>query len=94
MLWLLDRRLGGIGLRQSLGPISKMLIASGVMWIACIAVQYLPLYPQGDGKLTWATQLLILMTTGGAVYFGLCAMMGLSVMQHVLPSRSRHLQQD
>ena len=88
MLWLLDRRLGGIGLRASFGPIAKMIVASGVMWIACIAVQHLPIYPHGESKMIWGLQLLILMATGGIVYFGLCAAMGLGITAHVLPRRS------
>jgi len=74
---MLDRRLGGVGLRESLPPIGKMILATAVMWVACVGVQYLPFYPGGAGKLVWAVQLLILMTTGGVVYFGVSAALGL-----------------
>ena len=87
MLWMLDRRLGGIGMRQSLGAIAKMVIASGVMWVACVGVQYLPVYPNGAGKLAWAVQLTILMITGGVVYFGAAAALGLTAPMRMLSRR-------
>ena len=43
------RRVGGIELRRSAGAILKMLIASSIMWLACIGVQRLPIYPAGHG---------------------------------------------
>jgi putative peptidoglycan lipid II flippase len=89
MLWMLDRRVGGMDLRRSLGSIAKMVIASGVMWLACVAIQYTPLYPHGERKIIWAIQLVELMTVGGAVYFGLCAAMGMNVLNDLLPRRRR-----
>jgi putative peptidoglycan lipid II flippase len=87
MLWMLDRRVGGMDLRRSLGSIAKMVLASAAMWLACVAFQYTPLYPHGERKIIWAIQLLELMTIGGAVYFGLCAMMGMNVLNDLLPRR-------
>jgi hypothetical protein len=87
MLWMLDRRLGGIGMRQSVRAIGRMVVASGVMWLACVGAQYLPLYPSGSGKLVSAAQLLILMTTGGLVYFGTAALVGLTTPLRMLARR-------
>lgn len=89
MLWMLDRRVGGMNLRRSFGPIAKMLIASAAMWIACVAIQHTPLYPHGERKIIWAIQLVELMTLGGAVYFGLCAAMGMNAINDLLPRRRR-----
>lgn len=89
MLWILDRRIGGIGLGASAAPIAKMVIATGLMWAACIGVQYLPIYPTGDRDTVFAVQLLILMSVGGLVYFGACAAMGLSTPIHSLLRRRR-----
>ncbi len=83
MLWMLDRRVGGLDLRQSFGSISKMIVASGLMWIACAAVEHLPIYPVGQGKAILGCQLAILMLVGGVVYFGACAALGIDVMKHV-----------
>jgi putative peptidoglycan lipid II flippase len=87
MLWMLDRDLGGIGLRESLSSIFKMIIASCAMWLACVGVQYLPVYPSGSGKLAWAMQLAILMLTGGAVYFGVAAVLGIAGPMRLLSKR-------
>src|SRR5437762_11249955 len=87
MLWMLDRREGGLGLRESATPIIKMIIASGLMWAACIGLQRLPIYPHGSGKIVWAAQLMALMGTVGLVYFAACAAMGIDVLSHIKPRR-------
>jgi putative peptidoglycan lipid II flippase len=89
MLWMLDRRCGGLDLKQSFTTIAKMLFASALMLTACIGVQYLPIYPHGSHKITWAIQLFILMGVGGGVYFIACALMGMDVMQHIPRRKSR-----
>ncbi len=83
MLWMLDRRCGGLQLNRSWPAIAKMLIASALMCAACLALPHLPIYPHGQHKITWAIQLCLLMGVGGLVYFGACAAMGMDVMQHV-----------
>jgi peptidoglycan biosynthesis protein MviN/MurJ (putative lipid II flippase) len=85
---MLDKRVGGIGLAQNAPNIVKMIIASGLMWLACLAVQHSPLYPLGDRKYIWACQLALLMITGGATYFVACAAMGIDVMKHVRRRRA------
>jgi putative peptidoglycan lipid II flippase len=88
MLWMLDRRCGGLHLNRSWPGIARMLIASAVMCAACLALPHLPIYPHGDRRITWAIQLCLLMGVGGFVYFGACAAMGMNVMKFV-PLRKR-----
>ncbi len=83
MLWMLNRRIGGMGLRESAGPVVKMVIASGVMWGVCAGVRMLPWFPSGEGKILWGMQLGILVGVGGLSYFAMCAAMGLDVMRHL-----------
>src|SRR5207237_4662001 len=45
MLWVLDRRIGGLELRHSISGTLKMLGAAGAMGAVCLAVQRLPFYP-------------------------------------------------
>jgi hypothetical protein len=47
MLWILDRRIGGLELSKSVGPILKMAVAAVVMTAACIGVQRVPGFPLG-----------------------------------------------
>jgi putative peptidoglycan lipid II flippase len=85
MLHLLRRRVGRLGLSQSVRPVAKMVAATLLMWAACVAVQYSPIYPQhvaGSRKVTWALQLTLLMAVGGAVYMAACAAMGIRVWEH------------
>jgi putative peptidoglycan lipid II flippase len=86
MLHILRRRVGLLGLSQIVNPVIKMLIASALMWIACIAMKMSPIYPKEAAthhKLTWAVQLFILMATGGAVYLGACQIMGIKAVEHL-----------
>jgi putative peptidoglycan lipid II flippase len=83
MVWMLDRRVGGMQLSRSFGPVVKMVIASALMWIACVGVQYLRIYPHGNSKMVWADQLAILVLVGGLVYFVACAAMGIDVLKHL-----------
>jgi len=89
MLFLLDRRMGGLGLRESAGTIAKMFVATGIMWAACVLVQRVPGYPHGTGRLVWAIQLVAVMGVGALVYLGACAAMGVGVMEHLFPKRKR-----
>jgi putative peptidoglycan lipid II flippase len=92
MLYLLRRRVGALGLSKSVRPIATMLVATALMWIACIAVRNSPLYPHETAahhKLTWAAQLTLLMITGGAVYLAACRAMGINVLEHVRKKRMK-----
>jgi putative peptidoglycan lipid II flippase len=86
MTMMLSRRVGGVGLGSVLPNVTKMVFACAVMWLACWAVQRTPLYPSEHvlrPKLRWAIQLTILMSTGGAVYLGACAAMGINVLERL-----------
>lgn len=89
MLWILDRRIGGLELRRSAASVVKMLIAALIMGAACLAVERLPFFPRGESKLTWMVQLSSLMGVGAVVYLGLCTAMGIPILQHAMPKRFR-----
>jgi putative peptidoglycan lipid II flippase len=91
MLYLLDRRVGGLGLRSSAGTIFKMIVATAVMTAACIAIQHAPGYPQGQTRMVWAAQMTIIMGVGAAVYLGVCASLRVNVVATLLPKRKDKL---
>ena len=64
-----------------------MLLASEVMWAACVGVQHLPIYPHGASKTIWAAQLGLLVGAGAIVYFGVCAGLGMNVIAGLLPKK-------
>ena len=86
MLLMLDRKVGGLELRRLAGPVGRMLLATLVMGAACWLLKRTPLYPTGDDRLTWALQLLVLVTAGAATYLGACWALGVG-MSHLLPRR-------
>lgn len=87
MLFMLDRRVGGMGLRQCASPVIRMVAASGVMLVACVAVQRSGLLPAGTSKAASGAHLAVLITVGAAAYFGTCAFLGLDVLRHLKPRR-------
>ena len=87
MLYILDRRIGGLELAKSFASIGKMLFASIVMGAGCMAVQSSAIYPHGDTKLVWVMQLILLVGIGTAIYLGLCMAMGIEVMEQLMPRR-------
>ena len=89
MLYMLDRRLDGLGLGQLRIPFIKMLIATALMLGVCLAVQHSPIYPHADRRIDWAIQLTLLMGTGALVYVAACSAMGLETLKHILPKRRR-----
>ena len=89
MLYLLDRRVGGLGLQASARPIAKMIVASGIMTAICLAIQASPIYPHGGTRMAWAGQLGMVMVVGGGVYLGLCKAMGVNALKNVTPRRGR-----
>jgi putative peptidoglycan lipid II flippase len=78
MLWLLDRRVGGLGLKPSITPVLKMLIATAIMCGACLLVQYSPLYPAGDTRWVWLAQLMLITSIGAIVYIVSCRLLRIS----------------
>jgi putative peptidoglycan lipid II flippase len=89
MLWMLDRRVGGLGLRELIAPVTKMLIAMGLMIAACLIVRYTPGYPAGTSRLASSAQLAIQIFIGAIVYCGACSLMGVEVLDQILPKRLR-----
>jgi putative peptidoglycan lipid II flippase len=90
MLWMLDRRVGGLGLlRHSAAPVAKMLAATAVMGAACWALRASPLYPTGDSRPAWLGQLLLLAGCGAAVYFAVCQLLGLDFLRALRRPRRR-----
>jgi putative peptidoglycan lipid II flippase len=77
MLIMLDRKVGGLALGSIARSVGKMLLACAAMWVACWGIQQLGPYPHTAGHLASAEQLAILILVGGAVYFGVCAVLGL-----------------
>lgn len=89
MLWLLDRRVGGLELGRILPAIGKMVAATAIMGAVCWSVTRAPFYPQGATRWVWAGQLSLLIGVGASVYLILCRMLGVTVMEQVLPRRLR-----
>ncbi len=89
MLWMLDRKIGGIGLRRSAAPVLKMLAATALMGAACIFTQHLPGYPTAERRGSWAMQLALQMGVGATVYLLASEAMGLDILRQILPKRLR-----
>ena len=88
MLYMLDRRVGGLGLSEIARPVLKMLAATAAMGLACWGLTHTALYPRGEGLVVWGSQLLMLMALGAIVYLGVCAALRLSMVHHLMPKRS------
>ena len=75
MMWLLNRRLGGLGLRTIADYAWRIFAATGVMVGACSWIQKAPFFPASLGKETALLRVSILVACGAAVYFGVCWVM-------------------
>jgi len=80
MLILLDRRVGGLGLRKIATDAAYMLLGCGVMALACWGVQRVPAFPHGHGTIASMEELTLLMVIGGAAYVGTCELLGLKLI--------------
>ena len=89
MLWLLHRKIGGLGLSQLGGYVAKLLAATAVMALACWLVQRAPFFPADTTKQTALLRLSILIVTGMASYFGACAILGIASLEYLLPRRAK-----
>jgi putative peptidoglycan lipid II flippase len=87
MLYMLDRRIGGMELGRSLRPVMKMVLATGVMTAVCLLVRKLPLYPAATGRAGWAAQLALTMVVGAGAYLATCAGLGVDTMRQLVPGR-------
>jgi putative peptidoglycan lipid II flippase len=77
MMVMLDRRVGGLGLRMILRSAAKMLIGCCAMFIACKLIQRVPGYPKTTGQFASLIQLAFLGCAGGVAYLGSCRLLGL-----------------
>jgi peptidoglycan biosynthesis protein MviN/MurJ (putative lipid II flippase) len=87
MLWMLDRRVKGLGIGESAGVVGKMLLATAVMTAVCWSLRVSPLYPTGTGRRAWLTQLLLIAASGAVVYFAVCYALGLDMVKTLRPRR-------
>jgi putative peptidoglycan lipid II flippase len=87
MLWMLDRRLGGLDLKTLITPSLKMIAAAIAMTLALYAIKLSPLYPTGSGRLIWSMQLSLLLLIGAGVYLAVSYAMGLETFRQLLPKR-------
>lgn len=72
----LSRRVEGIGLRRSVGPVARMMLATGLMIAACLALRLVPGWPEGATTRGAAIQLCAIMVVGAGVYFGAIKALG------------------
>jgi putative peptidoglycan lipid II flippase len=89
MLWLLDRKLGGLGLREMVTPTVKMIVATAVMTGVLLLIKASPVYPQGAGRALWAMQVSLLIAIGAAIYLAMCAILKIETMSQLLRKRHR-----
>ncbi|MEO6435456.1 MAG: murein biosynthesis integral membrane protein MurJ [Tepidisphaeraceae bacterium] len=87
MLWMLDRRVGGLELSRLARPALKMLAATAVMAVVVWAIKASPLYPIGATRAAWTMQLSLLLGMGVATYLALSRLLGLETMRQLLPRR-------
>ena len=87
MLLMLDRRVGGVGLSMLMKPALKMLLATAVMAAALLALKMSPLYPRGQSRFIWTSQLVLMIGVGAAVYFAASYVLGLETFRQLVPGR-------
>ncbi len=89
MLWMLNRRIGGLGLSQTVIPVLKMMIATAVMAFACYGVQHVPGFPHGQTRIVWAVQLVLIVGVGAGVYLAMCGILGIDMLKQLRPQGSK-----
>ena len=89
MLLMLDRRIGGIGLPLLVKPALKMLAATALMAAALWVLKQSPLYPRGESRLIWSSQLALMIGVGAAIYFAASHVLGLETFRQLIPRRGR-----
>jgi putative peptidoglycan lipid II flippase len=87
MLWMLDRRVGGLELGRSAVSIAKMIFATIVMGAVCWGIKLSPIYPHVQTRIGWAVQLAIMMLAGGGIYLGLCWVLHVSMVSELIRPR-------
>jgi putative peptidoglycan lipid II flippase len=72
MLWLLDRKSGGLGLKPIAAGAAKMMVACVAMIAACLLIEKTPIFPRAATHMASLQQLAILLPVGAATYLGIC----------------------
>lgn len=88
MLWMLNRRVGGLELRKSIEPILKMICATCAMGAVLWWLKGSRFYPAGDTRFAWSMQLTQLVVVGAGIYFGLSIVLRLGLMENLRKRRS------
>lgn len=81
MLWLLQKRVGGLGMKSLIGFTVKVAFATALMALACWGVSKSSWFPADPGRAAALARLILFMTVGGAVYLGACEAMGVGIRQ-------------
>jgi putative peptidoglycan lipid II flippase len=89
MLWMLDKKIGGLELERSASSIRKMLIATVAMGVVCFGLKLSPMYVHLHGRVGWLIQLLLLLGVGVGVYLGVCSMLGVTMLNDLMPRRRK-----
>ena len=89
MLWMLKGRVGDFGLMEISRLAVRLIAAAILMFLACQAITWLPVYPAGHGKGATLGQLVLLIGTGAASYLFCCHLMRIHALQQLLPARLR-----
>jgi len=78
MLWMLNRKTGGLQLGSLKGFAARVLAATAVMAGACLIAQRLPIFPADGSRMAALVRLVVVMTVGAAAYLGVCAGIGVN----------------
>jgi putative peptidoglycan lipid II flippase len=89
MLWLLDRRVGGLGLKELASPTVKIVVATVLMGVVLMIVKHTPIYPTGQSRMVWTIQLAMLLILGGGVYFVASYALKLDTFRQLISARRR-----
>jgi putative peptidoglycan lipid II flippase len=89
MLYMLNRRVGGLQLQTLLMPTLKMMAATTLMGACLFMVMHSSVYPHGASRPTWSLQLTLLIGIGATVYLASCWLLRLDILTHLLPKRRR-----
>ena len=89
MVYILNGKVGGLGLSQSAKPVLKMVLATAVMGMACLGVQHLPFFPHAATRVSWAGQLAVVMGVGAGVYLAVCRLLGVDMIEQLRPGKGK-----
>ncbi len=82
-LYLLDRKLGGLGTGQLAKTVGKMLIATLGMGFVGWAITFVPIYPRAETREAWIVQLALQVGLAMVVYLSLCQLLGVNLLRQL-----------